>query len=350
MLNNTISYGYCATSTGGAPGGLALTSAAHKQAFGFYLPKAATISKIRIYQGAGGTAVPMMWSILAEFVDGIEGAVEVSETSFSSTGSSTVTELTINASLLAGRHWLVLRNTTTTSVTYYAVTADWAAIGRGLWGRRQDAAVGNWRTGAVYQACGLTIELSTGEVTGFNIVNGSYSGDANFKMYSGYESGTVMLSPSDVFLRVVGVSAMLYQVGTSGQGNLYCNLYCNGSKIATSTPTPSVNMGASGYTLQSTAFPSPVCIPPDSKLNVMLTTDAGSSAVYLRSAVTVADINGGDSRWLALRPCSGSMYLCSNIGGAWTFSGSKIPHIALLLDESKPFYTPPINRRTSTGR
>ena len=345
-----IVFGFRPSQTAGAPSGVTQSADTHKVAFSFYLPTAAMVSKIRLFQGAGGTSVGMVWSILADDAEGKPGTVEVAETSFTTTGQGTMTELTINNALTAGKHWLVLRNTTATSVTYYFASSAWATLPPTHWGKRQDLGLGHWDTGVIDAVSGLTVELATGEVLGLCPSSGSSSGDSTYLMYTGFEAGVAFQSPSNIYLNASAVTLYSYQSGTSGHGNIFARLYVNGSLAAESPQTPVINSGGGGYRQHLMQMSRNVVIPPDSDVRITASLTGGSSSVYLRAVGMIIDTNNDDSRWLKLRPCSGTFRAAKFNSGVWSYNESRLPFMGLLLDRDEPFYAPPINRRTSTGR
>lgn len=340
-----IPYGVGVVSNA-VPTNTALTAATHKWACSFTTEEAKTLSSVLVLQGSGSSGIAMVWSLHADAVvspGGDPGTVLIAETAFTSTGA--VTSLPISYACAANtRYWVVIRNTTATSVSYSHISS---AVGNQHlgWNKRQDLGVGNWGTGKVDSGGSWVAVFADGTVLGLPLANTSITGNANVKAYgSGVaNAGAQFTSPANVYLNVRGMAAFFFAAGTGTHGNPVGKLYLGERLIAETASAVNQSNVDWLYVSIHAKFPEPVGIPPNSDVRAMWTTDAGSSSVYLRHSAWVVDTS--TAALLKHRPMNGTYRQASLLSGVWSFVDNHLPYNWLILDHNQPMTPAPLNRR-----
>lgn len=338
---SALRYGYAPASLVAGVSASALTSNAHKVAFSFSSAKSRNASKFEVFQSAGSAGVALVWSLCPD-VAGVPntGSPLVPETACTSPGTGAI--LAIDASAILplvsaeNRYWLVIRNTTATSVSFgYTATSPYGSFANN-WMKRQDFGVGNWTaSGVAFGVCGLIVTYSDNSVEGLCCTDIGLTADKGYG--NSNLTGARLTTPPNISLNVIGIGGLVAGAG-SPTGNIIGKIFFGATeKVAANTLTPVTELtGVTGSQGQSVLLNANFTIPPSTDIRIAFSASSGDTNNYLRPARTAFYTNSNDSRYLALRP-SGNLRKTVLASGVWTDTESECPFMWLLLDPTQPF-------------
>lgn len=255
------------------------------------------------------------------------------------------------------RYWLVLKNTTTTSVAFGSMANNnGPGVFGHMWGRRNYTT--SWQAGTVNSPC-ILVEYTDGTVEGFcPSNNGLGAAAADCAYYTDAatynEIGNQFVTPANCQMSIVGLQPGLV-TSTGTAGNVFGKLYVNGIVWGVTRSIPykllASNTSAADNSPVVLLFPQTITVPPSSTIAIMLCHDTGdASSNYVRGYQVTFGTNLDDPKYLASRMFCGTLQKATKSASGWLYTPSAIFWHNYILDKAQPFLPAPINRRTSTGR
>lgn len=193
---------------------------------------------------------------------------------------------------------------------------------------------------------------TSGKTHGFLGING---GDTTNTVRHRSEASGEVRGIGQAFTIPVGMRLNLkafvigFRVTTSTATDIefYAECYINRSLVATSLPQYSADLYSTGHVLLSFEFERPIKVPDNCELLIMVMCKYHTDAYYFYSTrLSLLDNYANEHMPQPIRRAA--YYV--NDGTGITVNQNAVTSCGLLLDADEPFYTAPINRRTSTGR
>ena len=271
----------------------------------------------------------------------VNGVLGNSILRFSGFGAHTLT--------VGSRYWIVIK--CTSAPTHYPNIAfigdclNYAngSTGMPLWGwaKMQTTDGSSWGAGQVSGVAGLRVDYTSGLIDGLSITNATGADNgASGRIYSGHSVGAEFVTPDDVILSVIGVTASIRKAGAP-TGTLQASLYVNRAFCAASLPVP-IDRATTSSQRCSFQFAAPISIPPRATVSVLLDASAGDSTTNYVYFYKVVYENTLES--LEHKPFQGTMQKVELAGSVWTLTPNEVPWLVLRLANA-PFAVRPINRR-----
>lgn len=338
---------------GTSVGSVSLSSVNTWLALSFFAPKSQTMTGFSFYiQSLNGTArlVSLTLELQADAAGSPSGiALETSPMAAGSFSSGVGRyEAPFNAALTGGnKYWVVLKPIATTYPVIRTINSIFGNADTGnRWTRKTSIDGGStWGSAADY-CVGYLVKLADGSYVGNSCYDTPAQNTASKQICGGREVGLLLRSPS-TWVSTVGITAMVRRVSTPGRLSL--KLYAGGALVATLPSVPEADISASGYYAVHSFLSTPFTLPPDTLLRLVLAASGGSQGnayyyvqgFYCQPGILENNFPLQNTAKLTISDDSGATW--SNTSDIW------LP-ISLMLDSKNPFPTPPINRRTSTGR